>query len=60
MVVLSLARLQHRDTQLVDAVLEKAIRRMDEAYTRDLAAVCKVSKAGARHHNADDSSADEA
>lgn len=42
MVVSSLARLQHRDTQLVDAVLEKAIRRMDEAYTRDLAAVCKV------------------
>ena len=41
-VLSSLARLQHRDTQLVDAVLEKAVRRMDEAYTRDLAAVCKV------------------
>ena len=41
-VVGSLARLGHVDAELVDAVLGHATRRVGEAYTREMAAVCKV------------------
>ena len=41
-VVGSLARLGHVDVELVDAVLGHATKRVGEAYTREMAAVCKV------------------
>jgi hypothetical protein len=39
----SLGRLGHVDAQLVDGLLSHASKRAEEAYTKDLAAVCKVS-----------------
>ena len=46
MVVSDTARLGHLDTELIDGVLLRAVARIDEAYTRDLALTCKVRVLG--------------
>ena len=46
MVVNDTARLGHLDTELIDGVLLRAVARIDEAYTRDLALTCKVRALG--------------